>query len=99
MYIQGNVQEPPGGGNLKDGASPAARGTFASCLPMPSEGSHEEKRVGEKAAAKVRGEQERVSPHQDVKADLAAVSVLSQRGRDRREGWRVRQRKREERDG
>jgi hypothetical protein len=33
-----------------------------------------------------------------VKADLAAVSVLFQRGRDRREGWRVREKKREKRD-
>ncbi len=68
------------------------QGRFTSCLPMmPSEGSKAEKRIGEEEATRVREEQERVSPHQDVKADLAAVSrlVLCQRGRDRREGCRV----------
>ncbi len=60
MRIPGNAQEPPGG--AEDGASPAARGTFASCLPMPNYGSYEEKRVREEAATRVREEQERVSP-------------------------------------
>jgi len=59
LCIPGNAQEPPGG--AEDGAS---RGTFASCLPMPSDVSYEEKRVGEEAAMRVREEQERVSPHQ-----------------------------------
>ncbi len=37
-------------------------------------------------------------PPQSVKADSAAVSVLFKRGRNKREGWRVRERKREKRD-
>ena len=56
MCIPGNAQEPPGG--AEDGASPTSRGTFASCLPMPGDGSYDEKR--EEAATRVREEQERM---------------------------------------
>jgi hypothetical protein len=59
---------------------------------MPSDGSYEEKRAGEEAGTRAS------EPPPSVKADSAAVSVLFQRGRDRREDWRVRERKREKRD-
>ncbi len=58
---------------------------------VASEGSSVEKGIGEDAATRVSEEQQQVSPHQDVKADLAAVIslVLCQRGRDMQEGLRV----------
>ena len=74
LFIQGDAQEPPA---TRRAPGPQQEELSHSACQFRtsrgSVGSSEEKGVVEEPATRVREEQERVSPHQDVKAGSAAV--------------------------
>ena len=88
MCVPGDAQEPPAPRMApfpqhEDLSHPVRRCWTSS----GSEGSSEEKGLGKEAATLVGEVQERVRPHQDVKADSVAVIsfFLCQQDRDRQE--------------